>query len=470
VSTALHAYCDAATARCVAPGPAAHHPGFTLAACILASGLAFVDGSVINVALPAIGHALDVDAGALQWCINAYLLPLSAMLLLGGAVGDRFGRRRVLILGVLAFAFASAACALTPGLALLLAARFCQGAGAAMLMPNSLAILGQAFSGAAKGRAIGAWAATSAVASAVGPVLGGWLVDLGSWRAIFLINLPLAAGAILLAWRFAPDNPDGPNTRLDVRGAWLVTIGLGSVTWALTLASGHGWSRTGIGAVIAGLLLLAAFLLVERHRRDWALMPLELFASRSLIWLSILTFLLYGALGALLILLPYVLIEACGYSATAAGAALLPLPLILTVSSPTTGAFAARAGARVPLAVGSLLCGLGFLLTLRIHAHANYWTGVLPALLVISVGLASTAAPLTTAVLSSADARNSGAASGLNSALARTGGLLATASLGGVLAPAGGQLLTSFHGAMGIAALACLGAFLSAIALPIENL
>jgi MFS family permease len=233
MNAALHAYCDAAKARSIQSSATVPRPALVLAATILASSLAFVDGSVVNVGLPAIGRSLGADAGALQWIINAYLLPLSALLLLGGAAGDRFGRRRLLIAGTALFALASIGCALAPGETVLLASRLLQGIGAALLMPNSLALLGQTFSGEAKGRAIGVWAATGAAAGAIGPVLGGGLIDIGSWRAIFLLNLPLAAGAILLTWRHVPRDADSSDTPLDWTGGLLVSAGLGVLTWAL---------------------------------------------------------------------------------------------------------------------------------------------------------------------------------------------------------------------------------------------
>ncbi len=398
--------------------------------------------------------------------VNAYLLPLSALLLAGGAVGDRFGRRRVLILGTTLFALASLACALAPGLAWLIAARFVQGAGAALLMPNSLALLGAAFTGEAKGRAIGVWAAAGAATGAIGPVLGGGLIDLVGWRAIFLINLPLAAGAVLLAWRYAPADRDGGDQPLDAPGGLLAVIGLGALTWGLTIGSGpSGWTASAVAATIAGVVLLAAFVLAEHRRGDRAMMPLSLFASAPFVGLTVLTLLLYGALGAVFVLAPYLLIELAGYSGTAAGAALLPLPLVIALVSPEAGRLAARIGPRAPLAVGSLVVAGGFLLALRIHARPDYWTDVLPAVLVISLGMSGVAAPLTTAVLGSVDERHTGAASGFNSAAARTGGLIATALLGSVLAASGGELLAAFRWAMLAAAGAAAASALSAFAL-----
>jgi EmrB/QacA subfamily drug resistance transporter len=428
--------------------------------------MAFMDGSVVNVALPTIAQSLNADAAALQWIVNSYLLPLSALLLLGGAAGDHFGRRRLLMAGTTVFALASLGCALAPGLPSLLAARLVQGIGAAMLMPNSLALLGQTFSGASKGRAIGIWAATGAAMGAIGPVIGGWLVDLGSWRAIFLLNLPLACAAIFLAWRFVPQDPRGTAYPLDARGGILATAGLAALTWALTDGSStRGWTLTALIAVGMAVLLLVCFLRIEAQRGAKAMMPIALFASKSFVGLTIFTLLLYGALGVLFVLLPYVLIKGAAYSGTAAGAALLPLPLILTVSSPAAGELASRIGARIPLGIGPLVVAAGFILALRIDSSANYWTAVLPMIVVIALGMSAAVAPLTTAVLTSVDAAHTGSASGLNSAVARTGGLVATALLGSVLAAEGNLLLVAFHMAMGISAAICVVASLSAFTL-----
>lgn len=458
--------CEAAAAACAAPVAAVEHPRLVLLATILASSLAFVDGSVVNVGLPAIGRSLGADSATLQWVINAYLLPLSALLLLGGAAGDRFGRTRLLILGTLLFGLTSLACALAPGTPSLLVARFVQGVSAAVLMPNSLAILGSSFAGEAKGRAVGIWAASGAAVGAAGPVLGGWLIDLGSWRAIFLINLPLAAAAILLAWRYAPQDLERRAQPLDLTGGLLATAGLGALTWALTLGSGpHGWDRASLLLGVLALGALALFALVERGRGDRAMMAVTLFTSASFIGLNLLTVLLYGALGALFVLVPYVMIEAVGYSATAAGAALLPLPLLLMVASPMMGALAGRIGPRLPLTIGPLIVAAGFLFSLRMGAQLNYWTQALPALVLMSVGMSVAVAPLTTAVLSSVVAAQTGAASGFNSAVARTGGLIATALLGSVLVARGQELLGAFHLAMLACALACVASSASAYVL-----
>ena len=457
--------CDAAMATAAGgEGQTARHPRLVLAATILASSLAFIDGSVVNVGLPAMGRSLGAGAADLQWVVNGYLLPLSALLLLGGALGDRYGRRRLLILGVALFAAASAGCAAAPDMAWLLAGRVAQGIGAALLLPNSLAILGGAFTGQARGAAIGTWAAIGAMAGAIGPVLGGWLIDTVGWPAIFLINLPVAAGAIILAWRYVPETGNGAGVPLDAVGAVLATLGLGAVTWGLTVGSGpEGWTMLARAAMVLGAGLLAGFLLVERRRGDGAMMPLALFGSASFVGLTLLTLFLYGALGGLLVLLPYELIQANGYSATAAGAALLPFPLLMAVASPATGALAGRIGARIPLAVGSVLVAAGLLLGLRIAPGGGYWTTVAPAILTIAVGMSLAAAPLTTAVLAAVDPRHTGSASGLNSAVARTGGLIATALLGGVLAARGGALVSAFHAAAVVGAGACLAAAASAL-------
>ena len=459
------ASCDVASAA-ARPGGRSDHPRLVLATTILASSLAFIDGSVVNVGLPAIGKSLHAAAGELPWVINAYLLPLSALLLFGGAAGDRFGRRLMLIVGTLVFAAASAACAVAPSMALLLVGRVVQGVGAAILMPNSLAILGDAFSGEARGRAIGTWAAVAAMAGAIGPVLGGWLVDTVGWQAIFLINLPVAAGAVLLAWRFVRETQNDNPVPLDTEGAALATLGLGLLTWGLTIGSGpQGWTTTAALMMAGGFLLLAGFVLVEHRRGDKAMMPLALFASRNFVGLTLLTLLVYGALGALLVLVPYELIQAAHYSATAAGAALLPFPLVMSVASPALGAFAGKVGARIPLIGGSLIVGAGFLLAMRIGPGGSYWTTVLPAILVMSVGMAGVAAPLTTAVLASVDSRHTGSASGFNSAVARAGGLIATALLGAVLAAAGASLTAGFRTALFVCAIACAAGAVSGFVL-----
>jgi len=318
MAATLPAPCDRASATAT-PGVETRHPQWTLVATILASSLAFIDGSVVTVALPAIGHSYAASASDLQWTVNAYLLPLSALLLLGGAAGDHYGRRRLLMAGTVIFILASIACAIAPSLPVLLAARALQGIGAAMLMPNSLAILGSAFIGEAKGHAIGTWAAAGAIASAVGPPVGGWLVGSVGWQAIFWLNVPVAAAVIAIAWRFV-DETTQDGQPLDRLGACLATLALGMLTWALTLwSSNYAITSPGWIGLILGLLVLGLYLLLEYRLGDEAMMPLGLFASRAFVGLTALTFLLYAALVGLLVLLPYVLIEAGGYSPFAAG-------------------------------------------------------------------------------------------------------------------------------------------------------
>ena len=458
------AACDAGLIRSRKSGRS-EHPHWVLAACILASSLSFIDGSVVNVGLPAIGKSLGGDAQGLQWVINAYLLPLSALLLLGGALGDRYGKKTMLLAGVALFALASAACAAAPNLLVLQIARAFQGAGAAVMLPSSLAILGSVYSGEARGRAVGIWAAAGAVAGAIGPVLGGWLIDVSGWRAIFLLSLPVAFGALVLAWLFAPPLDEGQPSPLDLWGGLLATLGLGALTWGLTLGSGKaGWSPEAVAATAAGAAMLVGFVFVEKARGDQAMMPLGMFGSRSYIGLSLLTFALYGALGGVLILIPYLLIVGQGYSGTAAGAALLPFPLIIAVVSPLIGSVAGRIGSRWPLTLGSLGAAVGIALMARIPG-GGYWTAVFPAVAVIAVGMAGAVAPLTTAVLSSVDARHTGSASGFNSAVSRAGGLIATALLGAVLASRGQQLAHDFRIAALIGAAAALAASARALLL-----
>jgi EmrB/QacA subfamily drug resistance transporter len=459
-----HTHCDAALAARPSLARDTRHSNWVLTTTILASSLAFIDGSVVNVGLPALGATFKASAGDLQWVINAYLLPLSALLLLGGAAGDRYGRAHLLVVGTAMFGAASIGCALAPSLRWLLVGRGLQGVGAAMLMPNSLAILGAHFSSEARGRAIGIWASMGAVMGALGPVLGGWLIDTVGWRAIFLINLPLATGAIVLAIAFIRDaRREDKVPALDLLGGVLATASLGAVTWGLTISSGHaGWTPAAILLVVAGVALMLGFLTVERSKSELAMMPLALFGSSSFIGLTLLTSLLYGALGALLVLVPYVLIQAGRYSGAQAGAALLPFAVVLALVSPLMGSAAGRFGSRAPLTIGPLVVAGGFLLVLRIGPDAEYWMTVFPAILVIAIGMAGAVAPLTTAVLASVDSRHTGSASGLNSAVARTGGMVATALLGGVLGAAGPALVSGLHAAAIVCVLASVAASASA--------
>ncbi len=440
------------------------HPGWTIAATMLASSLAFIDGSVTNVALPAIGRDLGGRAADLSWTINAYLLPLAALLLLGGAVGDRFGRRRALISGIVLFALASVGCAVSPSLTILHLARGAQGVGAALLMPNSLGILGSSFTGEARGRAVGTWAAAGAIASAVGPPLGGWLVDAVGWRAIFYLNLPVAAAAIAIAVRYLEENSRGAGA-LDWGGGVLATAALGMLTWSLTSWSTLHVATAGVWIVFgAGSATLALFAWTEHRRGEGAMMPTTLFASRPFVGLTLMTMLLYGALGGLLVLLPYLLIVGGGYSPSRAGFALLPFSIVIGGTSRLAGRLAGRIGPRWPLTIGPIVAGGGFALLMRADPHAGYWTTILPGIAVIAVGMAGAVAPLTTAVLSSVDGAHTGTASGFNSAIARTGGLIATALAGAVIAQSSGGLIAAFHQAAAIGAMLAIASGMTAFA------
>jgi EmrB/QacA subfamily drug resistance transporter len=453
--SALPAHCDRQLADSTPASGHAEHPRLVLATSILASSLAFIDGSVVNVGLSAIGRDLGGAGADLSWVVSGYLLPLSALLLLGGAAGDRYGRRRILLA---TFALASLLCAWAPRLWLLVGGRVLQGIGAAFLLPNSLAILGATFDGKARGKAIGIWAAAGAAAGAVGPLLGGWLIDTVGWRAAFYINLPIAALAMFLGWRYVRVPRGEKPVALDPAGALLASAGLGCLTWGLAAASADkGVTTASGGAMAAGAVVLLGFLWAEQRAGDKAMLPLKLFGSSSFSGLNLMTFLLYGALGALMLLVPFVLIQALHYSAKQAGAALLPFPVVLAIGSPLMGKVAGSHGSRLPLAIGALVVAGGFLLGTRI-GDGSYATTVLPAILVIAIGMACVAAPLTTAVLSSVDASHTGVASGFNSAVARGGGLIATALLGVVLTAQGRALLAPFHAAMAV----CAGCALAA--------
>ena len=434
-------------------------PRWTLIACILASSLSFVDGSVMSVALPAIKSSYGAGAEQAQWVVNSYLLPLSALLLLGGALGDHFGRRLLLVIGTGIFAVTSLVCALAPSLPVMLGARGTQGVGAALLLPNSLALLNAAFSGEKRGRAVGIWAASGAAMAAVAPLIGGWLVGTVGWPAIFYINLPLAIGAILIALKFVGESSEAGAGRTDYAGALLATAGLGGLTYVLTL-----WSATrhvtepALIALGLGIVMLGAFLWVEHRRGSRAMMPLTLFEGRCFSGLNLLTFLLYGAFGAAMLLIPYVLITSGGYSPVQAGLAMLPLPILMTSISPTMGSLAARIGPRIPLTVGPLIVGAGMLLARLVQQDSSYWLGAFPTIVVMAVGMTIAVAPLTSSVLGSVEERHVAMASGFNSAVARTGGLIATALLGSVIASKGDALFNGFHTAMDVsAAVAALG-------------
>ncbi|GGJ67537.1 MFS transporter [Deinococcus aquiradiocola] len=406
---------------------------WTVAATVLGSSMAFIDGSIVNVALNAVQAAFGSGVAGSQWVVNAYMLMLASLILTGGALGDAFGRRRVFGLGVLVFALASLLCGLAPTLGVLIAARVLQGAGGALLIPGSLAMIGSAFDDAGRGRAVGVWSAATSATNLLGPVLGGVLVGALSWRWAFLINVPLA---LLTLWclRGVPDDRPQTAARPDVWGSVLVTLGLGSVTFALIQA---GRSAPGAGLPVLllgalGALLLLAFVLWEA-RTPAPMLPLPLFRSAAFRGTNLLTLLLYGALGAATFFLPLNLIGVQGYSPAGAGAALVPLALLLTLLSRFAGAWGARVGPRVPLTLGPSVCAAAFLAFAVPGVGGGYVRTFLLPVTLLGLGLAVTVAPLVSAVLGSVDDRQGGTASGVNNAVSRTGGLLAVAALGLVM-------------------------------------
>ncbi len=434
---------------------------------VCASSLAFIDGSVLNVALPAMRESLGATAAEIQWVVNGFTLPLAALILLGGALGDHHGRRRWLVIGTILFGLASLLCALSRSLELLLVGRALQGIGAALLLPNSLALLNSAYEGQARGRAIGIWAAAGAISSAIAPLIGGWLVDHVGWPSIFYINLPFAAAAVAIALAQVPEAKDKQKAPLDIVGALLATVGLGALTYGLTLWSAHRSLSlvAGIG-IVAGIILLTVFVLSERRIGAKAMIPLRYFGDSCFSSLNLTTFLLYGTFGSSLLLLPYVLISAGGYSPIEAGLAMVPISILIGAGSPIMGKLASRIGPRIPLTVGPLIVAAGFLLATRVASDQSYWTHVFPAVTLIALGMAILVAPLTSTVLVSVDPRHTGMVSGFNSALSRAGGLLGVSLLGAVLAEEGQALLAPYAVAMIVgAAIAALSGAVSFIGL-----
>jgi len=416
------------TPEAFAADAAAGDTRWILPATILGSSLSFIDGSVVNVALPAMQHSLRSDFSTMQWVVNGYLLMLASLILLGGAAGDRFGKRRIFMVGLLGFAVASFACAVAPGIGWLIAARIAEGAAAALLVPASLAIIGSAYSGDARGPAIGTWAAAAAVTTALGPPLGGWLVDAVSWRAIFLINLPVAALALLFAFGIPADRHSEATGALDLRGAGLGVLVLGAVSYGL-IALGQGCDVA--GAIAFAIAIPAVWFFVRTEQRaDAPMLPLALFSNRAFAGANGMTVLLYAALTGALFLLPFLLIRAYGFSATAAGAALLPFSVIMGAGSRAAGGLVERIGARLPLIAGPGVTACGYALLGFSAGDRDYWSGFLPGLVLAATGMTVAVAPLTTVVFGSAPAYDSGIASGINNAAARTGGLLAVAALG----------------------------------------
>ncbi|MGQ5259172.1 MFS transporter [Micromonospora sp. ZYX-F-536] len=437
----------------------------TLLAAVLASGMVFLDSTVVNVALPKLGQDLGANVADLQWTINGYLLMLAAFVLLGGALGDRFGRRRVFLLGVVWFTAASVLCGLAQGTSWLIAARFLQGAGGALLTPGSLSVLQASFHPDDRGRAIGAWAGLSGVSTALGPFIGGWLIDALSWRWIFFLNLPVAVLVLLAALRWVPESRDesasrtaGPGRtrhRFDVLGALLGALALAGVTYALIDAPARGFdSAPVLIAALVGVLAAVAFVVLERRRGDAAMLPTGLFGSRLFSVLNIFTVVVYAALGGFTFFFAVYLQNVVEWSAFRTGIALLPMTVLLLVGSARAGALSARIGPRLPLSIGPVVAAVGLLLLRGVGPGASYWRDVLPGVLLFGIGLTLVVAPLTASVLAAVEDRFSGVASGFNNAASRAGGLLAVAALPLLVGLSGGgyeqkaELTDAFRGAM----------------------
>jgi len=413
-----------------------------LIACILGTTVVAVDSTAVNVALPAISEDLGGGLAGQQWIANAYLVTLASLLLIGGSLGDLLGERKVFIAGVAGFGFTSVLCALAPTIGALVAARALQGVSGALLTPAALAVIVRTFSESERGRAVGAWTAWGGIGTVLGPVVGGQLVDAASWRWIFAINVPLVVGTLLLVARAIPaDAPRAENTRIDFAGAGLAALGLGGVTFGLIEQPVRGFSDPLVAtALIGGIALLAAFVLYER-RTPHAMLPLTLFSRRNFTVGNIETFAMYGGLGVVFFLLVLFLQGVAGFSALAAGSATVPVTLVMFALAARFGRLADEHGPRLFMGVGPLIAATGLLLMQRVDADVDYWTDLLPALLVFALGLSITVAPLTATVLADADEHNAGIASALNNAIARVAGLVAIAAIGALVAAQyGGRL------------------------------
>jgi EmrB/QacA subfamily drug resistance transporter len=420
-------------------------PGrWVLLTTVLGSGMAMLDSTVVNVALPALARDLDTGMSGLQWTINAYTLTLAGLILLGGSLGDRYGRRQVFMIGVVWFASASALCGLAPNIEVLVVARALQGIGGALLTPGSLAIIQASFAHEDRPRAVGAWSGLGGVASAVGPLLGGWLVETAGWRWVFLLNLPLAAVVLMVAARHVPETRDtAAHGRFDVLGSVLAALALAGVTYGLILGG------AGVFPLVAGLVLAASFVVVEMRRSPDALVPVGIFSSRVFTAVNVVTLIMYAAMGVVFFLLVVQLQVSAGFSPIAAGSAMLPVMILMLLLSARSGELAKRIGPRIPMTAGILACAAGLVLMSRIGPGASYVVDVLPAAVVFGLGLSTAVAPLTATVLATAEERYAGVASGVNNALARTGGLLAVAAvppLVGLTGDAYNSPITFTHG------------------------
>ena len=453
--------------------PAGEHVRFGTArgrwvifAAILGSGIAFLDSTVVNVALPAIGDDLGGGLSGLQWTLDGYLLTLSSLLLLGGALGDEYGRKRMFVLGLVSFTVASVLCGIAPSIGALIVARALQGVGGALLVPGSLALITASFRSEDHGSAIGAWAGLTGVATSIGPFLGGWLVDAVSWRLVFLINVPLAALALWVTLRHVPESRDPQaGRRPDFAGAATATFGLAGVVFALIQGPAEGWSPGIVAAGVLGAAALIAFPFVERRMAS-PLVPLEIFKSRQFSGANGTTFVVYAGLGVALFLVVVEMQTVLGYSALQAGTATLPITVLMLLFSPRAGRLAQRIGPRLPMTVGPLVVATGLFLLARIGPDTSYFTGILPGLVVFGLGLSFTVAPLTAAVMGAVEENHVGVGSGVNNAIARVAGLLSVAVLPALAGLETASTGTAFTDGVGralyiSAALAVVGSIIS---------